>query len=120
MTSWRLVIWDIMKQLIDPKAAERVLLFFAVAGPLVGIIFGAFLGAHTQRARASVATGVLLGAIVSLIYGMWRVYGIITDSLGLDSVANLGLQLILFAVLGAILGAVILKVSLLLKRLWTN
>jgi hypothetical protein len=106
-----------MKQLIDPSSAERVLLFLAVAGPLVGLIFGAVLGAHTRRARCTVIAGVLLGGIGTLTYGMWRVYGIITNALGLDSVANLGLQLVLFAALGAILGAVILKVSLLLKRL---
>ena len=107
-----------MKELIDPRAAERVLLFIAVAGPLVGVIFGALLGAHTRRARASVIAGVLLGSIGSLIYGMWRLYGVITNAFGLDSVANLGLQLVLFTALGAILGAVILRVSLLLKGLW--
>lgn len=106
-----------MKQLIDPNSAERVLLFVAVAGPLMGLIFGALLGAHTRRARRSVIAGVLIGGIGSLIYGMWRVNCVITNALGLDSVANLGLQLVLFAALGAILGAVILRVSLLLKRL---
>ena len=106
-----------MKQLIDPNSAERVLLLLAVAGPLVGVILGALLGAHEPRARRKVVAGALLGGILSLTYGMWGVYGIITNVLGLDSVANLGLQLVLFAALGAIVGVVILKVSLLLKRL---
>ena len=108
-----------MKQLVDPNAVERVVLFLAVAGPLVGLILGAVLGAHERCSARRIIAGVLLGGIGSVVYGMWRVYGVITNALGLDSVANLGLQLVLFAALGAILGAVVLRVSLLLKRLWS-
>lgn len=106
-----------MKQLVDPGAVERVLLFIGVAGPLFGVICGALLGAHSRRARASVLRGLLLGCIGSLIYGLWRVYGVIVGAIGLDSVANLGLQLILFAAVGALLGVVVIRVSILLKRL---
>jgi hypothetical protein len=108
-----------VKQLIDPDCVERVLLFVAVAGPLVGLILGAVFGAHEKCAARRIIAGVLLGGIGSLVYGMWRVYGVITNALGLDSVANLGLQLVLFVALGAILGAVVLRVSLSLKRLWS-
>ncbi len=90
-------------------AVERVLLFLAVAGPLVGLIFGALVGAHEKCAARRVIAGVLLGGIGPLVYGMWRLYGVITSALGLDSVANLCLQLVMFAVLGAILGIAILK-----------
>ncbi len=108
-----------MKQLIDPKSAERVLLFIAVAGPLIGVIFGALLGAHTRRARVSILTGVLIGCVGPLIYGLWHVYGAITDAFGLDSVANLVLQLILFAAIGALLGVAVIRLSMFLKRLWS-
>lgn len=108
-----------MKELIDPRSVERVFLFLAVAGPLVGLILGAFLGAHERFATRRVIAGTLLGSIGSIIYGMWWLYGVITNAFGLDSVANLGLQLVLFAALGAVLGAVALKVSMLLKRLWS-
>ena len=109
-----------MKQLIDPSFVERVLLFLAVAGPLVGLILGTVLGAHEKCAARRIIAGALLGGIGSLIYAMWRVYGVITNALGLDSVANLGLQLVLFAALGAVLGVVVLRVSLFLKRIWTD
>ena len=109
-----------MKELIDPNSAERVLLFLAVAGPLVGLILGAVFGAHEKCAARRIIAGALLGGIGSLIYAMWRVYGVITNALGLDSVANLGLQLVLFAALGAVLGVVVLRVSLFLKRIWTG
>lgn len=109
-----------MKPLVDPGYVERVLLFLAVAGPLIGLVLGALLGAHEKRACPRVIAGILLGAVLSLVYGMWRLYGVITGLLGSDSVANLGLQLVLFAALGAVLGVVILRVSVLLKRWQTS
>lgn len=87
---------------------------------MVGLILGAVFGAHEKCAARRIIAGALLGGIGSLIYAMWRVYGVITNALGLDSVANLGLQLVLFAALGAVLGVVVLRVSLFLKRIWTG
>ena len=109
-----------MSELIDPKSVERMLLFLAIGGPLVGLILGALLGAHEKRALPRIVAGVLLGALLSLVYGAWHLYRAITGLFGLDSVANLGLQLILFAVLGCVLGAVILRISVVLKRWGTN
>jgi hypothetical protein len=106
-----------MKQLVDPDSVERVLLFVAVAGPLVGLIVGALLGAHEKCAARRVIAGVLLGGIATLVYWMWRLYGVITNAFGLDSAANLCLQLVLFAALGALLGIGILKTSEQLKKL---
>ncbi len=42
-----------MNQLIAPQSAERVLLFLAVAGPLVGVILGIVIGAHERCAWPS-------------------------------------------------------------------
>jgi len=109
-----------MKELIVPQTVERVLLFLAIGGPLIGLILGALLGAHEKRALPRVIAGVLLGAMLTVVYGMWRLYGAITDHFGLDSVANLGLQIIMFSALGCVLGAVILRVSVLLKRWATS
>lgn len=107
-----------MEEILDPRLIERLLLFLALAGPLVGLILGALLGAHERCAARRVVAGVLLGGLLSLVYGMWRLYGVLTASFGLDSVVNLGLQLVLFAALGAVLGVALLKVSVFLKRLW--
>jgi uncharacterized protein with PQ loop repeat len=86
---------------------------------LVGLIVGALLGAHERRALPRIVAAVLLGALLTVAYGMWRLYGVITDHFGLDSVANLGLQLILFSALGCVLGVVVLRVSVMLKR-WAS
>lgn len=106
-----------MKPLIDSKLVEKILLFLAVCGPLFGLIVGVILGAHERNALRRIVPGVLLGFIGTLIYIMWRVYRVITDSLGLDSVANLGLQLLMFAAVGVAMAFVIFKISLLLKRI---
>lgn len=109
-----------MKELIDPKSVERLFLFLAVAGPLGGLVIGVLAGDHEKRVLPRIVAGVLLGAMLPLVYGMWRLYGVITGLFGLDSVANLGLQLLLFTALGCVLGAVILRISVILKRWATN
>lgn len=99
---------------------ERVMLFFAVAGPLVGLIAGLFFGAHEKCALPKMIGGLLIGALGTVAYGMWRVYGLITGKLGLDSVWNLYVQLVIFAAAGVLLGAVSFRISNMLKRRWTD
>lgn len=106
-----------MKELLDQGAVERVLLIAAVSGPLVGLIIGAVAGARGRCFAPRIAAGVLIGALCSLAYGMWRVYGALTDVLGLDSALNLVLQIMMFAVFGVALGVAIPKVSTYLKGL---
>jgi hypothetical protein len=93
-----------------------MLLFLAVAGPLIGAILGIVIGAHERCAWPRVVAGALIGAVLSVIYGMWRVYGAITDAMGLDSLANLVLELVLFAVVGLLAAVAAFKLSALLKR----
>jgi Co/Zn/Cd efflux system component len=109
-----------MKELINPDVVQRVMLLLAVAGPLVGVIVGLFLGAHERHALPKMIGGLLLGALCSVAYGMWRVYGLITNAHGLDSVVSLALQLVVFAVLGVILGAAGFRISNMLKRKWVD
>jgi hypothetical protein len=100
-----------MKELFDPAAVERIMLFLAIGGPLVGLIIGSMLGAHRRSSVPTIAAGTLLGALCSVAYGAWKLCNAITNALGLDSMANLALQLALFAVVGCILGVAALKLS---------
>ena len=95
-----------MKPLIEPESVEKALLFVAVIGPLAGAIAGIMIGAHERHATPKIIKGASVGAIGTLVYGMWHVYQAITNTLGLDSVANLCAQIGLFAAVGAILGFV--------------
>lgn len=91
-------------------------MFVAVAGPMVGLIFGTIFGAHERRAWPRIMAGALIGAIGTAIYAMWHVYGTITDALGLDSVLNLCVQLALFAIFGVVLGLVIFQIRQLIHK----
>lgn len=99
---------------------ERLMLFLAVGGPLMGLIAGMLLGAHERHSLPKMIGGMLFGALATVAYGMWRAYGSITNFLGLGSVANLGLQLTVFMVLGIILGAIGFRISNMLKRKLVN
>ena len=105
-----------MRELIDPNAVEKGLLFVAVAGPLVGLIFGIVLGAHERCAWPRILAGALIGGLGTAVYAMWHVYGAVPDALGLDTVLNLCVQLALFAVFGAVLGLLIFQVRQLIRK----
>ena len=50
--------------------------------------------------------GLFVAALGPVLLGMWAAYSAVIDRMGLDSVAALGLNLVLFAIVGALLGAV--------------
>ena len=70
-----------------------------VLASLVGLAWGA-------RAKR-VGIGLLVGALAGGgNYALWTVYNAITEKLGLDTVANLLVNLGLFLVVGTVAGAV--------------
>ncbi len=105
-----------MKELVNAQSVEKAFLFLAVAGPLMGMILGIMVGAHERDTCRRIIQGLLIGALGTLVYALWHVYNAITNALGLDSLANLGLQLVMFAILGAAVGAVALRISLYIKK----
>lgn len=105
-----------MHELVSPQSVDRILLFLAVVGPIAGLIIGIMLGAHERCAWPRALAGFLLGGLLTVVYGMWRLYGIITDRLGLDSVANLVLELVLFAVTGVLIALAAFRISTVLKK----
>lgn len=105
-----------MRELVAPQSVERILLFLAVTGPIAGLILGIMLGAHKRRAWPRALAGFLLGGLLTVVYGMWRLYGAITDRLGLDSVANLVLELVLFAVVGVLIALIAFKITQYLRK----
>ncbi|MGQ9456369.1 MAG: hypothetical protein ACUVRS_00435 [Armatimonadota bacterium] len=47
---------------------------------------------------------------------MWRLFNAITNALGLQSVANLAVELVLFAIIGGLTGIAAARVFIVLKR----
>jgi len=105
-----------MKELFSAQAVERAFLVLALAGPVVGLVFGVAIGARERHTWPRILTGMLIGGIGTLVYGLWRLYNVITGALGLDSLVNLGLQLLMFAVMGAAVGWAALRISLCTRR----
>ncbi len=86
-----------MKELIDPHQAHLLMLGVLVLAPLIGLAWGA---AH-KRLPLGLAVGILAGGGN---YTLWTVYNAITQKLGLDTVANLLVNLGLFIVVGIAVG----------------
>lgn len=68
-----------------------------IAALLIGLAWGAW----SKRIGRGIAIGLLVGGGN---YALWTVYNAVTAKLGLDTVANLLVNLGLFVALGAIIG----------------
>lgn len=86
-----------MKELIDLHQSHLLMLGVLVLAPAAGIIWG-FV---SKRLPLGLAVGVLAGAGN---YALWTVFNAVTQKLGLDTVANLLVNLGLFVVIGVVLG----------------
>ena len=86
-----------MKELIDPHQAHLLMLGVLVLAPLIGLGWGAV----NKRLPFGVIIGLLVGGGN---YALWTLYNAITQKLGLDTVANLLVNLGLFIVIGIAIG----------------
>lgn len=86
-----------MKEVIDLHQAYLLMLGVLVLAPLAGLGWGV----ANKRLPLGLAVGVLAGAGN---YALWTVYNAITQKLGLDTVANLLVNLGLFVAVGMALG----------------
>ena len=86
-----------MKELIDPHQAHLLMLGVLVLAPLVGLIWGLW----AKRPPYGLAIGVTVGVGN---YALWTAYNAITQKLGLDTVANLLVNLGLFVAIGSAVG----------------
>ncbi len=88
-----------MKELITIHQANALMWAVLVIAPVVGLV----IGNRLKDAKAGLLGGLAVGGgnIV-----LWRVYNAITDQLGLDTVKNLLVNLVLFIGIGLILGLI--------------
>ena len=88
---------DPNKELISLHQAQMLMVFVLILAPLVGLAWG--------LTKKRLAQGVIIGILIGGgNYGLWTVYNIITEKLGLDTVKNLVVNLGLFVVLGIGIG----------------
>jgi hypothetical protein len=88
-----------MKELISLQQAQMLMLGILVAAPILGLIIGLI----TRRRRLWLILGVIIGVGN---YALWTVYNAITNSLGLDTVKNLFVNLALFVAIGIASGLI--------------
>ena len=86
-----------MKELIDEHQAHLLMLAVLVLAPLIGLAWGT----RSKRVGQGLIIGLLVGGGN---YALWTVYNVITAKLGLDTVANLLVNIGLFLVVGTIVG----------------
>lgn len=86
---------------ITRSQANSLMIVVLVLGVLVAVM-AAFVS--RQRGRDPLPMALLWGGPPILMGLLWHLYNFITDKLGLDSVANLLVNLALFVVLGVGVG----------------
>ncbi len=99
-----------LSEIVDLHNVDRLFVVLAIAMPVAGIAAGFGLRAWGRSARESVVGGAALGIAGPLNWVLWRIYNIITDHNGLDSVRNLIVNLVLFAAVGAVIGWIFARI----------
>lgn len=100
-----------LRELLDPAKVERVLVALAIAGPLVGGVVGAVCYGRADRPWRAIVSGLLMGGLLTLVYGLWRLFNALSETWGLATVKNLALQLVLFALIGVAVGWAIARLN---------
>ncbi len=94
-----------LREIVDIEAVGRLFALLAMVGPVAGLLLGAAGGARKQDARGGAGRGLLIGLFGPLNWLLWRVFNLLTDRNGLDTVQNVLINLALFVVVGAVIGA---------------
>jgi hypothetical protein len=93
-----------MRELVDLATVGRLFVLAAVLLPVLGTAAGAALGARRGEPGRFALFGLAAGLLGPLNLLLWRVYNAITDRLGLDTVRNLVVNLIVFVTAGLVIG----------------
>ena len=94
-----------LREIVDLNAVNRVFALAAYLAPICGLLLGALVGSRRGALRQGVRSGLVIGMAGPLNWLLWRVYNLLTDRNGLDTVRNLLINLTLFITLGALFGA---------------
>lgn len=96
----------ILGYILDEEFIHRLFVVLAIAGPIGGLAIGAVIGVVRKQTGIYSVWGLAIGAFGTLNLGLWYFYNYITAQLGLDTVKNLVVNLVVFAAIGLLLGIV--------------
>jgi len=89
-----------MKELISIQQANDIMIVILIAGPVIGALYGWI--------KKELIRSVVYGTVIGFgNFALWSIYNAITNSLGLDTVKNLLVNLALFIIVGVVAGLVI-------------
>jgi cbb3-type cytochrome oxidase subunit 3 len=91
------------KELISEEVIELIFKYLAILLPLLGLFLGAIFSAFKKR-LTPLWWGIGLGVIGSFNLLLWRIYSLILDKLGFDSVKAFLFNVFLFIAIGVFLG----------------
>ncbi len=98
----------LLKEILDYiLVEERIDTFFAIlawAAPLAGILLGAFVGLFKKPAVHQALRGFIFGLGGTVIFFLWKLFLVIVNHYGIDSVKGLLINLLIFTVTGIVLG----------------
>lgn len=106
-----------MHEIIEAESVSRLFIWLALGLPPIGLCLGALIGRLNGSLARWMVVGLLVGLLGPLNWLIWSGYNLITLRLGLDSVANVLINLLIFAMLGGIVGAAL---AVAMKRLFTD
>lgn len=95
---------DEMREIVTMEQVNRLFLLLAVVIPLLGAALGAWQGGKQGRQKQGMMRGFVVGLLGPLNLLLWKVYNLLTDRMGLDTVKNLVVNLVLFVVIGLAAG----------------
>ena len=96
-----------LREIIEAPTVERWFLILAILGPVLGLLIGAANGAKRSAVKSGAVSGVIVGLLGTLNWVLWRLYNVLTDANGLDTVKNVIINGVVFVVIGAVIGSVI-------------
>ncbi|MBC7330426.1 hypothetical protein H5T88_08730 [bacterium] len=91
------------KELISEEVVEAVFKYIAILLPFLGLLLGAVFSALKKR-LTPLCWGIGFGLIGPFNLLLWRMYSLILDKLGFDSVKAFLFNVFLFIAIGFLLG----------------
>ena len=93
-----------LREIVDAEQVGRVFAILAIALPPLCMLCGWWYGGRRGIRRLGAVYGLLFGLLGPLNWALWRMYNAITDAVGLDTVRNLAINLVVFLVIGVLVG----------------
>lgn len=110
----------ILKYLLDEKLVVSLLFWQAIIFPIIAVVSGLFWGYVKGLYLPYVIRGAAVGLLGPVIGGMWLIYNQVIELYGLDTVANLFINIFIFSCSGLFLGLLFRKVKKVTETMIVN